>query len=330
LRAVGRMLELTPGKRQTRLAMSQVPQPPQPPRIPPVTPPKMPRPPGAPPGVGKLGGLFKRRKKDEEFIADDSAEDAPAPAADGSDAAAATPATADAPPEPAPPPPVSYETWKWPSIEPKQEKGKAPMIALVVIVLLVLAGAGFGAYKLLHKDKKATPGKTTTAAATTVAKKPPPPPPPKGEGAFATSIESILAQSVAQRGKLVQVLAATENGCSNPVAQAKEQVAAVAAGRESLLTKTKALPAPTPQAKKIKGLLARALASSLAANRHYTAWVGGLAGASPCPGPTASNEEFKAAGAASVQASAAKQAFTKAFNPLARRLGQKTWSADAI
>jgi hypothetical protein len=307
--------------------MSQVPQPP---RIPPVTPPKMPRPPGAPPGIGKLGGLFKRRKKDEEFIADDSADDAPAPAADGSDAAAATAATAEAPPEPAPPPPLSYETWKWPSIEAQKPKSKVPMIALIVIVLLVLAGAAFGAYKLLHKDKKATPArKTTTAAA--VAKKPPPPAPAKGgEKAFATSIESILAQSVAQRGKLVQVLAATENGCSVPVAKAKEQVAAVASGRESLLAKTKALPAPTPQAKAIKGLLAKALASSLAANRHYTAWVGGLAGASPCPGSTASNTEFKAAGAASVQASAAKQAFTKAFNPLASRLGQKTWSPDAI
>jgi hypothetical protein len=307
--------------------MSQVPQPP---KIPPVTPPKMPRPPGTPPGVGKLGGLFKRRKKDEEFIADDSAEDAPAPAADGSDAAAATPATAEAPPEPAPPPPLSYETWKWPSIEAQKPKSKVPMIALIVIVLLVLAGAAFGAYKLLHKDKKATPArKTTTAAA--VAKKPPPPTPAKGgEKAFATSIESILAQSVAQRGKLVQVLAATENGCSIPVAKAKDQVAAVASGRESLLAKTKALPAPTPQAKTIKGLLAKALANSLAANRHYTAWVGGLAGASPCPGSTASNTEFKAAGAASVQASAAKQAFTKAFNPLASRLGQKTWSPDAI
>jgi hypothetical protein len=289
----------------------------------------MPRPPGAPPGIGKLGGLFKRRKKDEEFIADDSADDAPAPAADGSDAAAATAATAEAPPEPAPPPPLSYETWKWPSIEAQKPKSKVPMIALIVIVLLVLAGAAFGAYKLLHKDKKATPArKTTTAAA--VAKKPPPAPAKGGEKAFATSIESILAQSVAQRGKLVQVLAATENGCSVPVAKAKEQVAAVASGRESLLAKTKALPAPTPQAKTIRGLLAKALASSLAANRHYTAWVGGLAGASPCPGSTASNTDFKAAGAASVQASAAKQAFTKAFNPLASRLGQKTWSPDAI
>jgi hypothetical protein len=310
--------------------MPQVPQPPQPPRIPPVTPPRMPRPPGAPPGVGKLGGLFKRRKKDEEFIADDSADDAPAPAADGSDAAGATPATAEALPEPEPaPPPLTYETWKWPSIEPKQEKGKGPLIALIVIVLLVLAGAAFGAYKLLHKDKKAAAPAKSTTAVTPVAKKPPPAQ-PKGERAFATSIESILAQSVAQRGKLVQVLAATENGCSIPVAQAKEQVAAVASGRESLLAKAKGLPAPTPQAAKIKGLLTAALASSLAANRHYTAWVGGLAGASPCPGSTASNTEFKAAGAASVQASSAKQAFTKAFNPLARRLGQKTWSPDAI
>jgi len=310
--------------------MSQIPQPPQPPKIPPVQPPKLPGAPAAPPGVGKLGGLFKRKKKDE-FIEDDSADDAPAPSADGSDAAGGAPATAEATPEPAPPP-LTYETWKWPSIEPQKEKSKAPIIVLIVLVLLVLAGAGFGAYKLLHKDKKAaTPAKTTTAAAAkTTVKKTTAASPAKAERAFATSIESILAQSAAQRGKLVQVLAATENGCSVPIAQAKQQVAGVAAGRQSLLTKVKGLAAPTAQAAKIKGLLAQALASSLAANRHYTAWVGGLAGASPCPGSTASNTEFKAADASSAQASAAKQSFTQAFNPLARKLGQKTWSPNAI
>src|SRR5207247_342941 len=149
------------------------------------------------------------------------------------------------------------------------------------------------------KDKhSAAPAKTTPRAHS----KKPAASTAKAERAFATSVESILAQSVAQRSKLVQVLAATENGCSMPIAEAKEQVAGVAAGRESLLAKAKALPAPTSQAGKIKGLLAAALGSSLAANRHYTAWVGGLAGASPCPGSTASNADFKAADAASVQA----------------------------
>src|SRR5207244_6664243 len=97
----------------------------------------------------------------------------------------------------------------------------------------------------------------------------------KGERPFATSVESILAQSVAQRAKLVQVLAATENGCSIPIAQAKQQVAGVAAGRQKLLGQAKGLAAPTQPAAAIKGLLAKALAASLEANRHYTAWVGG-------------------------------------------------------
>jgi hypothetical protein len=289
----------------------------------------MPRPPGAPPGAGKLGGLFKRRGKEEAFIEDDSPEDSQAPAADGS-AAAGAQATAEVAPEPAPAP---YETWAWPSIEPKQEKRKVPVAAIVIVLLLVLGGAGFGVYKLVHKDKKSsTPAAKAAAPA---AKKPKPKPAAapskaKAEKAFAGDIEAILAQSVAQRGKLVQVLAATENGCSIPIAKAKQQVDAVAAGRQSLLAKAKGLSAPTAQATKVKGLLTKALAASLAANRHYAAWVGGLAGASPCPGSTSGNADFAAAGTASVQASSAKQAFTKAFNPLARRVGQKTWSPDAI
>jgi hypothetical protein len=143
-------------------------------------------------------------------------------------------------------------------------------------------------------------------------------------------VEAILALSVAQRGKLVKALAATQNACSIPVDKAKAEVSAVADGRQALLGKTKALAAPTTQAKEIKTLLAKSLSASLAANRHYVAWVGGPAGASPCPGDTSGNKEFQAADAASVQASAAKKAFTKAFNPLASRLGQQTWSADAI
>jgi len=289
----------------------------------------MPRPPGAPPGAGKLGGLFKRKKKEDDFL-DDSAEDAPAPSADGSDAsAAAGEATTEAPPEPAPAP-VQYETWAWPSIEQQQPKSKAPKIIFVVVILLLLAGGAFAAYKLLHKDKKeATPAKTTTTAP--VAKKQAAGgSTAKAEAKFTASVESILAQSVVQRGKLVTALAATQNNCSIPIDKAKADVSAVADGRQALLAKAKGLPAPTAQTKKVKALLARSLSASLAANRHYVAWVGGLAGASPCPGDTSGNKEFQAADAASVQASAAKKDFTKAFNPLASRLGQKTWSADAI
>src|SRR5438067_2560778 len=311
--------------------MAQVPQPPQPPRVPNVAPPQLPRPPGAPPGAGRLGGLFKRRRKDD-FLEDDSPEDSQAPAAGGSDAASGAESTAEpaAEPEPAPAPPP-YETWKWPAVEPAQQKGKPPVVLILVLVLLVLGGAGFGIYKLVHKDKSSAGPAPAKAASTQAAKKPPPPASAaKAERTFATSVESILAQSVAQRAKLVQMLAATQNGCSIPIAQAKQQVAGVAAGRQKLLGKAKGLAAPTQQTAAIKGLLTKALAASLAANQHYTAWVGGLAGASPCPGSTATNGDFQAAEAASGQATAAKQAFTKAFNPLAKRLGQKTWSPDSI
>jgi hypothetical protein len=300
--------------------MAQVPQPPQPPRVPNVAPPRLPRPPGAPPEVGKLGGLFKRRRKDD-FLEDDSPEDSQAPAADGSSEQSSGEAAAAAPP---PPPSVPYETWAWPSVEPTQQKGKPPVILIVALVLLVLAGAGFGVYKLVHKDK------TSPAAAKAAPAKKPPASAAKRERIFATSVESILAQSVAQRAKLVQALAATENGCSIPIAQAKQQVAGVAVGRQKLLGRAKGLAAPTQQAAAIKALLTKALAASLAANQHYAAWVGGLAGASPCPGSTATNGDYKAAVAASGQATAAKRAFTSAFNPLAKRLGQKTWSPDSI
>jgi hypothetical protein len=276
--------------------MSQIPQPPQPPRLP--------RAPGAPPEAKKLGGLFKRRRPDAS-VEEDEPEDSSAPAA-----------------SPEPPATLPYETWAWPSVEPQQQKGKAPLVVLVVIALLVLAGVGFGAYKLFHKDEKSpAPAKTTPSK---------PPLPDRAERLYVNRVESILAASVGQRARLVLALSATENGCSIPIAQAKQRVAAVAAGRQKLLAKAKGLATPTQQAAKIKGLLTKALSASLAANRHYTAWIAGLAGASPCPGSTAANAEFKAAGAASAQASAAKQALLKAFNPLARRLGRHAWSPESI
>src|SRR5919197_850118 len=162
--------------------MPQIPQPPQPPRLP--------RPPAAPPEARKLGGLFKRRRQD-----DDLAEDGP----EGS----AAPAASEEPP----PAPIPYETWAWPSVEPQQEKGKAPLIVLVAIVLLVLAAGGFGAYKLFHEDEKSpAPAKSTPTKP--VASR------GKAERLYVDRVESILAASVAQRASLVQVLAATENGCS--------------------------------------------------------------------------------------------------------------------
>jgi hypothetical protein len=104
------------------------------------------------------------------------------------------------------------------------------------------------------------------------------------------------------------------------------QVAGVTANRQSILGRLGTLTAPTAQAAQIASLLKRALAHSVAADRHYEGWLHSLQTQAACS--TRQNADFTAAQREDRQATAAKRSFVAAFNPLARRLGLRTWSAD--
>jgi hypothetical protein len=99
----------------------------------------------------------------------------------------------------------------------------------------------------------------------------------------------------------------------------------VIANRQRILAQVPALGSPTAQVAEIRSLLGSALVHSIAADRHYRDWLGYLQGQPRCS--TAHNGDYAAAQREDQLASAAKLRFVAAFNPLARQLHLRTWSA---
>jgi alpha-tubulin suppressor-like RCC1 family protein len=142
---------------------------------------------------------------------------------------------------------------------------------------------------------------------------------------FGGRIETHLRQLASGRTRLRNALAGVFN-CSLSPRAAGVQVAAVTRNREGILARLNAQPAPTAQAAQILVRLRRALSHSIAADRAYEAWLRYLDGQPRCS--TRRNADLNAAQRQDRLATAAKRRFVSAFNPLARRLGLRTWSAS--
>ena len=71
----------------------------------------------------------------------------------------------------------------------------------------------------------------------------------------------------------------------------------------------------------------RAIQAAMAADLRYREWLEALRGG--CTPPTAARR-LRATGQGDAQATAAKKAFLRIFNPLARRYGQRSWSAGSF
>jgi DNA-binding SARP family transcriptional activator len=177
-----------------------------------------------------------------------------------------------------------------------------PLVALGLLLLAAIAG--LGAYLALRGDGGAG-AKETTAAPDTKA--------------FVVKVENLLEQ--AHEGRLA-VRAAVQAAvrCEVPLREAAGNIEDVRANRQSLLQQVTALPVPDdPEAQRTVTLLHRALAAAFAADLGYRR---DILRATSCPpklrtGPGERSHRLKAA-------------FVAAFNPLARRYGLETWSADAI
>ena len=70
-------------------------------------------------------------------------------------------------------------------------------------------------------------------------------------------------------------------------------------------------------------LLQQAALASITADWHYRDW---LLGRTRC-GPPDDSPDLRAAAAASAKATRTKQAFLAVFDPLARRVGKRVWTA---
>ncbi|MGH3105123.1 MAG: RCC1 domain-containing protein [Gaiellaceae bacterium] len=142
---------------------------------------------------------------------------------------------------------------------------------------------------------------------------------------FGGRIETHLRQLASGRTRLRSALTGVFN-CSLSPRAAGVQVAAVTRNREGILARLNAQPAPTAQAAQILARLRRALSNSIAADRAYEAWLRYLQTQPRCS--TRRNADFGLAQRHDRQATAAKRSFVSAYNPLARRLGLRTWSAS--
>jgi hypothetical protein len=136
------------------------------------------------------------------------------------------------------------------------------------------------------------------------------------------SFEIDLGQMARDRAKLKSALAAVST-CSLSARAAAAQVAGVANGRQRLLNQLLKLNTPTAQLAQIASRLRQSLIHSIAADRHYRDWLARQGNRCPTPG----NPDLTEAQREDLLATTAKQRFVAAFNPLARQLHLRTWSA---
>jgi len=181
-------------------------------------------------------------------------------------------------------------------------------------VLPAIAGAAVSAAifftGLAAAASSSTPSAATAALATTVG-----------------VIESELTQLADGRAKLKSALSGMA-ACAVSPSSAAAQLDAVIANRAGISRQLGTLHAPTSEAAHLQALLQGALGHSLAADRHYRDWVLSLRTRPRCS--TTANADLAAAQHEDLLATAAKQTFVAAFNPLARRLHLGTWTAAQL
>ena len=141
--------------------------------------------------------------------------------------------------------------------------------------------------------------------------------------AFVGKLENFLAQSRDGRREVAATISAAA-ACRLRGTPALTRLGTVQRNRQSLLQQLAALSVPDdPAALRASDRLQKAEQASIAADWHYGDW---LLARKRCGGPDRS-PALRAARAADVRATRAKQRFLAAFNPLARRYGQRTWRA---
>ena len=140
---------------------------------------------------------------------------------------------------------------------------------------------------------------------------------------FVSRLENFLAQSSDGRREVSASIAAAFH-CKLQPGAAAERLNRVQRNRQSLLQQIAALTVPDDQqAARASDLFQKAAQASIAADWHYRDW---LRGRTRC-GPPDESPDIRAALAADRKATLAKRAFVAAFDPLARRVGQREWTA---
>jgi len=145
--------------------------------------------------------------------------------------------------------------------------------------------------------------------------------------AFVDRIENVLAQSADGRSEIGSAL---HDGfsCAISPREAARRIGSVADNRESILVQLGTLSGPTGQAADVVTRLQAALQQSIEADRHYRDGFLAVPPGGRCPLPR--NAALALAARSDLRASRAKRGFVRAFNPLARSFGRKTWAVTGF
>jgi len=198
---------------------------------------------------------------------------------------------------PAQPPTASLHRHLWP-------------IAAALVLAGLIAGAAFVLY-----DRGGNRAATTS------------PQPDPGLHAFVAKIEGLVVQSRDGRRAIASIVAGAST-CRLPARRALVSLATVERNRQSLLDQLAALTIPSgDEALTVAQRLQRAIQLSISSDWHYREWLTGLIGS--CSSKLAS-ASLASAQVGDRQATVAKQSFVDAFDPLARRFGERTWTASEL
>ena len=178
---------------------------------------------------------------------------------------------------------------------------------LVLAAVVIVAGATAGIAALALSSSGGPPSPSRDAELRT----------------FVSKVENFLEQSREDRREVAATVQAAF-ACKLTPRTAAVRLNRVQRGRQSLLEQIAALSVPNSvQALQASDLLQKAAHASITADWHYRDW---LLGRKRC-GPPDGSPELRAAAAADGKATRTKKAFLAVFDPMARRFGQRVWTA---
>jgi serine/threonine-protein kinase len=143
---------------------------------------------------------------------------------------------------------------------------------------------------------------------------------------FVDRVQNVLEQSSGGRREIGAALA-SGLACTISPREAGTRIASVTENRQSILDQLGSLQAPTPQAATVVTLLQRALQQSIEADRHYR---DAFFDTTRTECPLTPSRDFALAAKSDARATAAKERFVAAFDPLAKRFDRRTWLASEI
>ena len=202
--------------------------------------------------------------------------------------------------------PQPVETWHWDAVGQKSGRGKGIAIFLLLLLLAAAAAAAGWWFFVREEDE---PAPAQAAAAITPRQ-------------FVARLQPLLVRSAADRARISRAVTGVA-ACSIKPGPAAQQIGRTIAGRQAVLRQVRRVPVASPPMRRARSLLEQSLARSAAAGRDYSLWIASYGGACPLrAGP-----EYAKALKTNQTAQAAKAAFARTYNPIARGAGARTWTS---